>query len=280
VPESERNMTMSDESLAQGQPSLDELLAQFVRAWPAETATQAIDASSEVVPFQAATLFAPDPRAALNDGIEVAGFLLDQAEVTQFQRSIQQAPPDWSSLVRSQPSVLALPFCLGNFPQMVRSVTPLLTGMSLRNLRPQVEQPLEIPGLQSWGQERLGKSRWAEALVAVAAMRLAQQMETAQNLLARIREAAPATWQPLILNETAALAWHAAQSDAAEQLWNDPMLRDTVVGSFNRGLAALFNDRPREAAELLLRAAQGITENSSWHQLARLYGAVAQTAGG
>jgi hypothetical protein len=40
---------------------------------------------------------------------------------------------------------------------------------------------------------------------------------------------------------------------------------------FNRGVAALFADQPREAGNLLMQAVNVLPEKSGWHHLARFY---------
>jgi len=44
---------------------------------------------------------------------------------------------------------------------------------------------------------------------------------------------------------------------------------------FNRGMAALFLDRPAEARADLRKATERLPESSGWHHLGRLYLALA-----
>jgi hypothetical protein len=45
----------------------------------------------------------------------------------------------------------------------------------------------------------------------------------------------------------------------------------TAPAQFNRGMAALFTDRPAAARPLLKAAIAQLPESSAWHHLGRLY---------
>ena len=46
---------------------------------------------------------------------------------------------------------------------------------------------------------------------------------------------------------------------------------------FNRGMAALFSDRPQEARTALTEAVARLPEAGAWHHLGRLYLALAES---
>src|SRR5438105_217632 len=59
-------------------------------------------------------------------------------------------PAEWPQLVASQEPVVAVAFALGNFPQLVRNVQPLLTAVDLTRLRETANQPVNLPALLDW----------------------------------------------------------------------------------------------------------------------------------
>jgi hypothetical protein len=103
---------------------------------------------------------------------------------------------------------------------------------------------------------------------------LARYFDQAQALLETAQGQAPAEWQPALANERAALAWHRGLADEGRALWQ--ALPRSAPVLFNRGMAALFFDQPKEARTSLAEAATGLPESSGWHHLARLYRTVAE----
>ena len=117
----------------------------------------------------------------------------------------------------------------------------------------------------------LAKGRMVEALFAAAALRVAKQLDAAAELLAKIEASWTDAPAGMLLNERAALAWHRGQVEEAREIWAKHPNQSSPAVLFNRGMAALFADRPREAAALLMKALTGLPEKSAWHHLARLY---------
>src|SRR5439155_15780770 len=104
-----------------------------------------------------------DPQLAWNDALTAVrlarpGTKLDAA-----------VPPEWPMLVNRQEPAVALPFCLGNFPQMVRHLQPLLAGEPAA-LRQGPREPLNVAGLESWAAQQ---TQPLSRLMAAAALRLA-----------------------------------------------------------------------------------------------------------
>ena len=176
------------------------------------------------------------------------------------------APPDWPALVASQEPAVALAFAVGNFPQLVRHVQPLLHAAKLTELRPTPGQPIATSSLLKWADEQ---KVFPQVLLALGALRLAREFDKAEELLAKHRGKAPAPWQAALANEEAALAWHAGRADEAAKMWRSQP--DSVPVLFNRGMAALFMGKPADAKKALNAAIAQLPEDSAWHHLAQLY---------
>jgi hypothetical protein len=176
-------------------------------------------------------------------------------------------PPEWPALVSSQEPAVALAFCLGNFPQMVRNLQPLLSGAPVA-LRQPAPRPLAAPALLDWASARRGP----EALLAAGVLRLARHFDEADGLLRRAGDL-PAEWQPVRANEEAALAWHRGRAEEALALWQAQPAG--VAVHFNRGMASLFLGRSTEARAALEAAVGQLPDTSAWHHLGHLYLALA-----
>lgn len=175
-------------------------------------------------------------------------------------------------LVASQEPVVALAFAVGNFPQMVRHVQPLLHAHKLSEMRPAAPgRAIPVPSLLPWANEQ---TTYPAILLALGALRLARQFAEAEKLLAKHSPRVPAEWKAALANEEAALAWHAGKADEALQLWKAQA--DSVPVLFNRGMALLFIDKRADAAKALTEAIRQLPEESAWHHLAQLYLALAQ----
>jgi hypothetical protein len=227
------------------------------------------DATSDVVPHEAATLQPVDPRLAWSGAIAAAGyFRVGPGEAECI------CPPDWPTLVASRPTAAAIALCQGNFPQLVRDFRPLLHSTKLSEVRatPQAAQP--APDLMAWVQDALAASQPAQQLLAVGILRLTGQYSAAEEQLSRTRGMISSDWQAAWANEQAALAWHSGRAEEAIASWNAQAVSLPVL--FNRGMAALFSDRIKEARPLLSRAVSELAEEGPWHHLAGLYLALAE----
>jgi hypothetical protein len=217
------------------------------------------------VPHEAVPVQPVDPQLAWNDALAAAKFFQPSAGP-----KLWAVPPDWPVLVTSQEPAVALAFCLGNFPQLVRNLHPLLSAEPPA-LRAGPGEPLSAPALLDWARQA---HAYPQALLAAGVLRLARHFDDADELL---RAEAPPAWQAARANEEAGLAWHRGQAEKALRLWQaqDP----TVPVLFNRGMASLFLGHPAEARDALSRAAGGLPETSAWHHLAQLYLALANARG-
>src|SRR5436309_15400426 len=117
-----------DKSKASGQPDLAELLARFLHGQAGvHEAGLAAQPTGEVVPYEAAPSQHADPKLAWEESLAVLPFYSHR----KWKKLPLKAPSDWPVLVAAQEPMLAVPFCLGNFPQLVRSLQPLLQATQL-----------------------------------------------------------------------------------------------------------------------------------------------------
>src|SRR5947207_978075 len=100
------------------QPKLADLLTGFLnRQAEAQAAgLTAFDPAAEVPPYEAGPVQPIDARLAWEEAIAVAAYYRPGLESKTWQ-----APPHWPTLVAAHEPMVALAFCLGNFPQLVRN---------------------------------------------------------------------------------------------------------------------------------------------------------------
>jgi tetratricopeptide (TPR) repeat protein len=226
------------------------------------------EAAGEVEPFEAAPVQTVDPRLAWDETLAALRYF------GKADTSAIKAPPDWPLLVASQEPAVALAFVVGNFPQLVRHVQPLLHTGKRAAMRPTGGRAISVPALQTWAGEQ---TSYPAVLLALGSLRLARQFEQAGALLEKSCATVSATWRAALANEEAALAWHAGKVDEALKLWNK--MEDCVPVLFNRGMAALFMDMRADAAKAFKKVVRELPEESAWHHLAQLYLALAQMRG-
>ncbi len=234
-------------------PSVDELLTNYLRQQIQAQANGLgfVDLGEQAVPFDAVPVQPVDPQQAWSDAT-TAGLAAERWQV----------PPGWPTLVSLQEPTVAIALALGNYPQLVRELQPLLTGEALA-LRQPLSEPIDLPELNKYlNQAHAEPSRYLAAGVA----RLARQFDTAQRLLA---QPPSATWQAQHANERAALAWHRGDHRAALADWLAQP--DSVPVLFNRGMAALFLGESDLALSALDAVIAQLPDSSAWHHLARLY---------
>jgi hypothetical protein len=242
-------------------PAPNPLADLFTRYLGRQVEAQALglghsELTGEVEPYEAVPVQPMEPRLAWADAIAAAGQLSEKVD--------WPVPPEWPALVSAQEPAVAVPFCLGNFPQLVRDLQPLVAGR-LPAVTPGPARPMPAGGLTAWAERQRS---YPLALLAGGVLRLAQHFDSAEAALSRAGEV-PAIWLAAHANEVAALAWHRGQHKDALEQWQAQPASVPVV--FNRGMALLFLGRPAEAREALLQAAAGLKETSAWHHLAQLY---------
>jgi len=227
-------------------------------------------ASGEVVPYEAGPVQPIDARLAWSEAVVAAALFVPDANAHAWK-----APPCWPTLVAGHEPTLALALCVGNFPQLVRDLHPILQTTDLTQLRPSGSPASLVPGLAEWAAEETRKKQFPQMLLAVGTLRLARQFDQAAQLL-KVNEAdVPAKWQAAWANEKAALAWQQGQRAEARALWNAQEASVPVL--FNRGMAALFLGAAAEARPALAQAVAQLPEDEAWYHLGRLYLALAES---
>jgi len=225
--------------------------------------------TDEVLPYDSVPIQPVDPRLAWDEARGVLQAFPGLPLPGSRPAGAWPVPPAWPQLVLGYEPAVALAFCLGNFPQLVRDLHPLLAGGDLTALRPAGQRSVAGTGLLEWASRQ---KETPPLLLAAGVLRLAREFDQAADLL---RQAAHAgtEWQKVRVNEEAALAWHRGQAEEALALWQTQ--EPTVPVLFNRGMAALFLGQPAEARAHLTQVVTALPDSSSWHHLGHLYLALA-----
>lgn len=251
------------------QPKLDDLLSRYLnRQAGAHASGLATFDAGEVTPYEAGPVQPIDPKPAWDEALTVLG---------QFQGGDTRklaAPPHWAQLVANHEPAVALAWCVGNFPQLVRNFHQILHQGNLTELRPSGGRAVNTPALTDWTQKVAAKKLFPEALLAVGALRLAKQFAEADALAKALEADVPKAWHTAWVNERAALAWHRGNADEARRLW--VAAESSLPVRFNRGMAELFLGNAKAARKLLEEVIKQIPETSAWHHLAHLYLTLAQ----
>lgn len=243
-------------------PSPTELFQQYLRG-QADAQAQGlgyVEPAGDVVPHDAAPTQPIDPKQAWADARAVLEHFAGLPKVEW------PVPPDWAALVTNQEPAVALPFCIGNTPQLVRELQSLLAGNLIE--RRSAPSPESIaPAARDWAH---GVKDYPHLLLAAAVLRLAGDFDRAAELLQR---PVPVPWRAVHGNEEAALLWQRGQTKLAAERW--AKLEPSVPTQFNRGMSALcLGDASTATAELTAAVAM-LPESSPWHHLGQLYLALA-----
>jgi hypothetical protein len=262
-------MAQSKKPLQQGDLPLEQLFRDYLNRQVEAQATGLgyAETSDEVAPYDLAPVQPIDPHLAWQEARGVLTYFAGLPVPSNLP-----VPPDWALLVAGHEPAVALAFCLGNFPQLVRTVQPLLTGDPRAHL-PHPGASQSHPALVKWASQQ---RQTPHQLLAAAVLRLAKDFDGAKEALGMVKDRAP-EWAPVTANERAAVAWHAGRCEEALKSWQDQ--EDSIPVLFNRGMAQLFLGRPGEARGPLLKAAAGLPDSNSWHHLAQLYLAMGQARG-
>jgi hypothetical protein len=247
------------------QPSLQDLMARFVAGQAgAHAAGLASFEPGEVMPYEAGPVQPIDAKLAWHEALAATAHYPSALDSAQTP-----APPHWPQLVSSHEPVVALAFCVGNFPQLVRNFHQILQSTELSKLRPAGGRPVAVPVLVSWAHQSAAGKEFPAALLALGALRLAKQFEEADQLVAALDGAVPGTWRAAWDNEKAALAWHRGAYAEARELWRRQPASLPV--RFNLAMADLFSGSAADAHAALTGVVAELPEASAWHHLARLY---------
>src|SRR5207249_1318610 len=131
---------------------------------------------AEVLPFEAVSGQLVEPRLAW----EAATLATKLYHVEQPPTG--KLPAEWASLVATHEPVLALPLCLGNFPQLVRDLHGLIQAERLSSLRPVPSRPANVATGETQAAEAVANKEFSRYLLALALLRLARQFEIADRL--------------------------------------------------------------------------------------------------
>jgi tetratricopeptide (TPR) repeat protein len=238
-----------------GQPTLQELMRQFL-ASRSDAMTAVEHGETEVEPHEVGGGFRVDARVAWNDALAAIS-----TEAYKPGAPVVPLPLDWAAVVDRLAAEYAVPMAAGSFPQRVRELHPLLTGVAPERLRPTGSHSAAVgfQGLRSW----IASHSRTEPVLASGLARLIGDFETAERGI-------PSE----ICNERAALLWQRGCCEEALAMWR--ALPESATTLFNRGMALLFLGRAEEAATSLRKAANLLPEDSGWLALARLYLSVAE----
>jgi tetratricopeptide (TPR) repeat protein len=256
---------------AKNQPKLADLMAKYLnqQATAQGSGLASFSLTGEVVPFDAGPVQPVDPRPAWEEALAVAPFFTPGIKTRSWP-----APPDWPQLVSAQEPTVALAFCLGNYPQLMRDFHVIMNRANLSKLRPGAGKPMTLPALMDWTKQVADKKQFPQLLLALGALRLAKQYDRAGEIIKTSQKAIPQEWRAAWANEEAALAWHSGRADEALKLWQQQ--EPSVPVLFNRGMAGLFLGKVSEAKAALTAAVNQLPEAGAWHHLCRLYLALAQ----
>ena len=224
--------------------------------------------AGDVLPYEAIPAQPIEPRLAWNETL----LALQTAAGSPAKSPTFAVPPEWANMVAMLEPCAALSFSAGNYPQRVRNLQPLLQAKKLSDLNVRQGRSVELGALLEWARQA-GKATAPQALLAIGVLRSCRQFDLASSLL---EQAATSTsLQSAWDNERAALAWDRGECERARDMWQAQATSPAIL--FNRGMAALFMDRPADARAPLSEAVRQLPERSGWHHLARLYLAIAET---
>lgn len=239
------------------QPSLEALMAGYLRrqAEAAELGLAPAD-GPEVTPYEAGPVQPIDAKLAWEESL---------AALSYWNKPVRglKAPTGWANLVAQLEPQVAIAFCVGNYPQLVRDFHKLLSQPNLTSLRPVSTTPIHVPPLAEWGEKASG---FPQTLLALAAFRLTRNFQRANELM---ELTVPAQWQSPWENERAALLWHQGKSQEALAIWQH--LTPTLPIRFNIAMAKLFTGHGRDAKADFEATMAQLPTSSAWHHLARLY---------
>jgi len=228
-------MTLANDPRSQtspAQPNLSSLLARYLQGQAeAHASGLAADPVADVVPYEVGPVQPIDAKPAWDEAMAVAKYY-------GMETRSMQAPPQWPHLVTAHEPEVALPFCLGNFPQLVRNFQKLTQAKDPAELRPTAGRPVPAAALVDWARQASKAKQFPRVLVAMGALRLAKQFDVADEIVQANDTAVPAQYRDAWANEKAALAWQRGQFQEALESWQ--AMAPSIPVLFNRGMAALF----------------------------------------
>lgn len=253
-------MTRNNTANTFGQPSLSDLMVRFLATHSDAAFGAAVEsAEGEVEPHEVVTGFRVDHRTAWTDA------------TATLPGATNSPPSDWASFAAQPATAFALSMAIGNFPQRVNDLHPLLTEFDPAELRPSGSQAPSpgLSGLRTWLVREAKKNQTVAALLAAGVARAIGEFDWAAELLAAAEPLCSGEYRDAWENEQAALLWHRGRCEEALAAWQ--AMKDSPAVLFNRGMALLFLNKPAEARTLLTKAVDALPDSSGWNDLARLY---------
>jgi hypothetical protein len=238
---------------------LGDLLARYLEKQADAQGLGIAGFDGEVTPYEVGPLQPLDAKLAWDDALAALAFF-GKGPVGR-----RQAPPHWAQLVSGHESIVAVPLCVGNFPQLVRDFHQVLIEPKLGEIDREAGRPAAVD-LSAFVAKA---DKPAEILIALGTLRLARQFDAAQAFVGTHDASIPAEWRGGWENEKAALAWHAGRCADARKMWDS--LEPSAPVQFNRGMSALFAKEIAAAKQHLNAAVAQLPAASAWHHLGRLY---------
>lgn len=247
-------------------PRIEDLMASFLarRQFEQAMGSEAIR-SSELESYEAVPAQSVDPKQAWDAAVEPLNLLSSTAT------KLSKVASGWSGLVNESAAQMGVPCALGNFPQSVRDLLPLVRAERFSGAFNKSASANEDAALTAWVANASRTDDPAKWLLAAGVLRFANRFDEAAAILDG--KTFPANWATVRANELAALAWQRGDIATARQYWQS--MPDSAVKSFNLGMADLFSDNYASAQSHLKAAVEGLADSSPWHHLGRLYLALA-----
>jgi tetratricopeptide (TPR) repeat protein len=251
------------------QPKLADLMKRFLHQQAEDRKAGLPEMPVDEVELHEAA-FAPqvEPRTAWEEATAALRTLAPYKD-----SATNSVPPGWANLVQHPASVPAVAFAAGNYPQLIRDLPELIRSHPRASLL-EARGSHDVTGIESWTARAIEKKNLSSIFMGTAILRLAGHFDAARKILSGLRADMPAPWKQALANEEATLAWQSGQHEQAYESWKK--LPESAPVCFNRGMAALFLDRPNEAKGHLKQAIALLPEDNAWQHLARLYLALAE----
>jgi tetratricopeptide (TPR) repeat protein len=252
------------------QPLLPELFKKYLqdKALAQDAGFAASETQGDVVPYSATAAPSVDSKLAWTEARSALSYLAPDGNGASWS-----VPPDWPSLVSYQTGATAIPFCLGNYPQLVQDYGGLIDEGFLRP-SPSIAAFSFSTKMEAWFVSASWQGNAPCPLMAAALLRLGGHLDRAEKMLSEHRKKMPKEFQAAWSNEAAALSWHRGQLGDATKAWVEQEKSAPIM--FNRGLAALAMGQMGKAQGHLSQAIKDLPEDDAWHHLAGVYLALAE----
>ena len=242
-------------------PSLRDLTARYLVS---RAAAPDAGVESEVEPHEVLGGFRPTAAQTWADAVAplaAAGLPADGLA----------CPPEWVAFTQAGGPTAAVPLAAGFFPQRVSDPSALFAG---RLPAAGADRQPGFDALRQWVAAAVGSGSAARLLLAAGVAAALGDALTADAMIAAAEPLCVGPARPAWENQRAAVRFVAGQGAGWDGVAGP-------AGEFNRGMAALFANKPGDAVGPLRRAADALPAGSGWAALAGLYAtlAAARSAG-